>query len=130
MLDTLCSRLFIPDMILHIPTKAILRRSPLTKINFLLCCSYMRDKDEYIAFVRNASIILYSIKCIYAHSRKCTYSIIEKDDALDKIIRRNAVYLLARTLQEHRLDYGVAEFAPILLNLWKTRERLIQILVQ
>ena len=123
LLDTLCSR-SIPDMILHIPTKAILGRAfTIAKINFFIMLWYIaRDKDEYIAFVETLlSCIASNVFMLTAEE---VYTSIIEDDALDKIIRHNAVYLLARTW-EHRLDYGVAEFAPILLNLWKARERLI-----
>ncbi|MBP6290700.1 MAG: hypothetical protein KA407_03560, partial [Spirochaetes bacterium] len=52
LLDTLCSR-SMPDMILHIPTKAILGRAfTIAKINFFIMLWYIaRDKDEYTAFV-------------------------------------------------------------------------------
>ncbi len=123
LLDTLCSR-SIPDMILHIPTKAILGRAfTIAKINFFIMLWYIvREKDEYISFL---DILLSCIASnVFMLTAEEVYTSIIEDDTLALNIRHNAAYLLARTW-EHRLDYGVAEFAPILLNLWKARERLI-----
>ncbi|MCX8123785.1 MAG: hypothetical protein N3F66_06435 [Spirochaetes bacterium] len=123
LLDKLCSK-SIPDMILHIPTKAILGRAfTIAKINFFIMLWYIiRDKQEYVSFL---DMLLSCIASnVFMLTAEEVYTSIIEDDALSQNIRHNAAYLLARTW-EHRLDYGVAEFAPILLNLWKARERLI-----
>lgn len=123
LLEKLCSK-SIPDMILHIPTKAILGRAfTIAKINFFIMLWYIiRDKEEYISFL---DILLSCIASnVFMLTAEEVYTSIIEDDTLVLNIRHNAAFLLARTW-EHRLDYGVAEFAPILLNLWKARERLI-----
>ena len=123
LLDKLCSK-SIPDMILHLPTKAILGRAfTIAKINFFIMLWYIvKDKNEYVSFV---DVLLSCIASnVFMLTAEEVYTSIIEDDTLARNIRHNAAYLLARTW-EHRLDYGVAEFAPILLNLWKARERLI-----
>jgi len=123
LLDKLCSK-SIPDMILHIPTKAILGRAfTIAKINFFIMLWYIiRERDEYVSFI---DLLLTCIASnVFMLTAEEVYTSIIEDDQLALNIRHNAAYLLARTW-EHRLDYGVAEFAPILLNLWKARERLI-----
>ncbi len=114
----------VPDMILHIPTKAILGRGySIAKINFFIMLKYivceiegMRSHVETLNAMIAANVFGITAEEVYI-------SIIE-DMSTAAHIRSNAAYLLAHTW-EYRLGYEVREFAPILGAVWKAREKLI-----
>ncbi len=123
LVETLC-RDDIPDMILHIPTKAVLGRSySIAKINFLNMLRYIvRDVADLAQFEEKVlNLIAHNVFTIMAEE---VYISIIENDASPEPMRSNAAYLLARTW-EYRLDSGVREFAPILRGVWRAREKLI-----
>ncbi len=123
LVETLC-RDDIPDMILHIPTKAVLGRSySIAKINFLNMLRYIvRDVADLAHFeAKVLHLIAHNVFTIMAEE---VYISIIENAASPERLRANAAYLLARTW-EYRLDSGVREFAPILQGVWSAREKLI-----
>jgi len=123
LVETLC-RDDIPDMILHIPTKAVLGRSySIAKINFLNMLRYIvKDVPDLMTLeTRVLHLIAHNVFTIMAE--EVFISIIEHVST-PEALRSKAAYLLARTW-EFRLDSGVREFAPILQGIWRAREKLI-----
>jgi hypothetical protein len=123
LVETLC-RDDIPDMILHIPTKAVLGRSySIAKINFLNMLRYIvRDVADLSPLEEKVlHLIAHNVFTIMAEE---VYISIIENAASPELLRSNAAYLLARTW-EYRLDSGVREFAPILQGVWSAREKLL-----
>lgn len=123
LIDRLCQR-EIHDMILHIPTKAILGRGfSIAKINFFLMLSYvmreMKDPGGYAPVL--LSLVAENVSSITAEE---VYISILEDMSISKDVRGRAVNLLAHTW-EYRLGDGVKEFAPILRKLWSARGKLV-----
>ncbi|HSV97815.1 MAG TPA: hypothetical protein VLM75_12905 [Spirochaetota bacterium] len=123
LVETLC-RDDIPDMILHIPTKAVLGRSySIAKINFLNMLRYIvRDVADLSPFEEKVlHLIAHNVFTIMAEE---VYISIIENAASPERLRSKAAHLLARTW-EYRLDSGVREFEPILRGAWRAREKLI-----
>lgn len=123
LVETLC-RDDIPDMILHIPTKAVLGRSySIAKINFLNMLRYLVRDVPDLSPLESKVLHLIAHNVFTIMAEEVFISIIEKAASPDTL-RAKAAYLLARTW-EYRLDSGVREFAPILQGIWRAREKLI-----
>lgn len=123
LLQNLCTRA-IPDMILHIPTKAILGRAySIAKINFFIMMRYIIEDIEELSD-RTSQVLSIIGNNVFVLTAEEVFTSIVEDFSSPEHIRHNAAYLLAHTW-EYRLDYGVREFAPILQNLWRAREKLI-----
>ncbi len=123
LLESLCTRA-IPDMILHIPTKAILGRAySIAKINFFIMMRYIIEDIEELSD-RTSQVLSIIGNNVFVLTAEEVFTSIVEDFSSPEHIRHNAAYLLAHTW-EYRLDYGVREFAPILQNLWRAREKLI-----
>ncbi len=125
LIDMLCMK-EDPDLILHIPTKALVGKGFLiAKINFFYMFLYLA---KGIGDSREIQDVLHELKMIISNniftlmSEEVFLSIIE-DRKNSMHIRTNAGYLLAN-IWEYRLDHGIREFAPILSNIWKAREQL------
>lgn len=123
LLDSLCTRA-IPDMILHIPTKAILGRAySIAKINFFIMIRYIIEDISELSD-KTLPVLDIIASNVFVLTAEEVFTSIVEDFSSPQHIRHNAAYLLAHTW-EYRLDYGVKEFAPILQNLWRAREKLI-----
>ncbi len=123
LINSICER-EVPDMILRIPTKAILGRAyTIAKINFLLMLHYIiRKIPELIRY--NEPINSLIANNVFTMTAEEVYLSIVEDLSISQHIRHNAANLIAHNW-EYRLDCGVREFAPILQNLWRARYRMI-----
>jgi hypothetical protein len=123
LIESLCQR-EVPDMILHIPTKAILGRGfSIAKINFIIMLRYLIGETAELA-AYGPEILSHISHNVFTLTAEEVYISILEDISIPRHIRSNAVFLLAHTW-EYRLGYGVREFAPILQSIWKAREKLI-----
>lgn len=122
LIDMLCMK-EDPDLILHIPTKALVGKGFLiAKINFFFMLYYlagesgeMKDHQPAIKNIVSGNIFTLMAEEVYL-------AIID-DRSNSMHVRSNAAYLLAN-IWEYRLDHGIREFAPLLSSLWRARERL------
>ncbi|HDP79357.1 MAG TPA: hypothetical protein ENN21_00785 [Spirochaetes bacterium] len=123
LIESLCQGI-VPDMILHIPTKAILGRGfSIAKINFLMMLRYVvQDHSELGPWERR--LLSRISQNVFTLTAEEVYQTLIEDITVPRHVRYNAAYLLAHTW-EYRLGYGVPEFAPILLALWRARSKLI-----
>ena len=123
LITSICER-EVPDMILRIPTKAILGRAyTIAKINFLLMLNYIsRNIPELTQY--NGTVKTLIANNVFTMTAEEVYLAIVEDLSISTHIRHNAANLIAHNW-EYRLDCGVKEFAPILQNLWRARNRLI-----
>lgn len=123
LINSICER-EVPDMILRVPTKAILGRAyTIAKINFLLMLNYIvKNIQELVQY--DDSIKALIANNVFTMTAEEVYLAIVEDMGINQHIRHNAANLLAHNW-EYRLDCGVREFAPILQNLWKARYRMI-----
>jgi hypothetical protein len=123
LITSICER-EVPDMILRIPTKAILGRAyTIAKINFLLMLNYISRNIPELARYDDTVKTLIANNVFTMTAEEVYLSIVE-DLSISTHIRHNAANLIAHNW-EYRLDCGVKEFAPILQNLWRARNRLI-----
>ena len=123
LITSICER-EVPDMILRIPTKAILGRAyTIAKINFLLMLNYISRNIPELAQYDDTVKTLIANNVFTMTAEEVYLSIVE-DLSISTHIRHNAANLIAHNW-EYRLDCGVKEFAPILQNLWRARNRLI-----
>ncbi len=122
LVETLCVK-DIMDLMLHIPTKALLGKGfAVAKVNFLLMLLYLARENR--SLLDNENEILEIItRNIYGIMAEDVYLSIISEKGISLHIRTNAGYNLAN-LWEHRIDCGVREFAPILGNLWSARKKL------
>ncbi|HPB83675.1 MAG TPA: hypothetical protein PK200_16655 [Spirochaetota bacterium] len=123
LITSICER-EVPDMILRIPTKAILGRAyTIAKINFLLMLNYIsRNIPELAQYDDTVKTLIANN--VFTMTAEEVYLAIVEDLSISTHIRHNAANLIAHNW-EYRLDCGVKEFAPILQNLWRARNRLI-----
>ncbi|MDY6932877.1 MAG: hypothetical protein SVZ03_01480 [Spirochaetota bacterium] len=123
LVESLCEKDELSIM-LHIPTKAVLGNGYLiAKINFFSMLIYLTNEIQGLEDIAAQIKSIISNNVFTIMSEEVFLSIIEDND-IPKHIRMNAGYLLAK-IWEYRLDHGVKEFAPILLNIWKAREKLM-----
>ncbi len=123
LIESLCRR-DVPDMILRIPTKAILGRGfSIAKINFLMMIRYVTEDFEELK-TEVPRLLAQLANNVFTLTAEEVYLSIIDDEMTSRHIRYNAAYLLAHTW-EYRIGYGVPEFAPILLSLWSARSKLI-----
>lgn len=115
---------WVPDMILHIPTKAVLGRGyTIAKINFFIMLRYIIRKTGRLAEYDGQALSLITGNVFTLTAEEVFISLIE-DMRIDEEVRFRAGFLVAH-LWEYRIDYGVREFSPILQSLWKSREKLV-----
>ncbi len=123
LIHALCTT-WVPDMVLHIPTKAVLGRGfTIAKINFFNMLKYMAASAGPLEKYRGRILEIIAINVFILTAEEVYISIIE-DMRIDEEVRHLAGYLTAH-IWEHRLGFGVKEFAPILQALWKSREKLV-----
>ncbi len=123
LVTALCEKA-VPDMILHIPTKAILGRGySIAKINFLIMLKYIVCDIEGLR-AHGPSLNAMIAGNVSGITAEEVYISILEDMSVPVHVRSNAAYLLAHTW-EYRLGYEVREFAPILGAIWRAREKLI-----
>ena len=121
--DTLVKTLQIrdtTDLVLHVPTKALLGKSLFfAKINFFYLLYYLADEeqDDRAEITEAISSTVFNLM-----AEEVFLSIISDRD-IPEHIRSNAGYLLAN-MWEYRMDHGVEEFAPVLNGIWKARRNL------
>jgi hypothetical protein len=109
-----------PDVILHIPTKALLGQGyTIAKINFFFMLLYLTRDISKGNSIENDIRATISNNVFTLMAEEVFLSII-KDSEISDQIRSNAGYLLAK-IWEYRLDHGVKEFAPLLSNIWRAR---------
>jgi hypothetical protein len=122
LVDTLCGD-DINDLLLHMPTKAILGKGfAVAKVNFFFLLLYISREKKPLQDLagRLGEIITRNIYAILAEE---VYLSIISDRDTPLHVRTNAAYNLVN-LWEHRIDCGVREFAPILGSLWSARKKL------
>jgi len=118
LVENLCNHREI-DFVLNTPTKAVLGRSfTVAKINFFLMLEYICRSSNGLCSMD------HDIKFMVTHNvfslmAEDVFTSIISDETLDIGERKEAAYLLAR-IWEFRIYKGVEEFAPILVNLWKS----------
>jgi hypothetical protein len=126
-IDSLIRKLcttWVPDMILHIPTKAVLGRGfSIAKINFFIMLRYVAREMERLKTFEDDILSLIAANVSALTAEEVFISIIE-DMRIAEEIRYRAGYQVAQ-IWEYRVQYGVREFAPILHTLWKSREKLV-----
>ncbi|HOO71055.1 MAG TPA: hypothetical protein PK926_04770 [Spirochaetota bacterium] len=111
------------DLILHIPTKALLGKGfSFAKINFFYMIYYLLQQETEETLFPSMVMDVISSNVFTLMAEEVFLSIIS-DRAIPEHIRRNAGYLLAN-IWEYRIDHGVSEFAPVLNNIWTARKRL------
>jgi hypothetical protein len=111
----------ITDLVLHIPTKALLGKGfTFAKINFFYMLYYLAGDREAGPEDGTAIMDVISANVFTLMGEEVFLSIIS-DHAIPQHIRTNAGYLLAN-IWEYRMDHGVAEFAPVLTAVWKARQ--------
>lgn len=114
------------DVRLHIPTKALLGNGYLiAKVNFFYMLLYLSEELPGVPEIKDLlkSFISSNISTLMAEE---VFLAIIEDGEIQLDIRMNAGYLLAN-IWEYRLDHGVKEFAPILSDMWKAREKLVPV---
>jgi len=122
LVNTLCLQ-DLMDLVFHIPTKAILGQSySLAKINFFYMLLYLTREIAAMRPMEEEIREIISINIFGIMAEDVFISIIS-DKTIPMHIRNNAGYLLA-SIWEHRVDYGVDEFAPALTNIWHAREKI------
>lgn len=125
-IDTLVDNLCVKDpmdLILHIPTKAILGQGfAVAKINLFFMLFYLvRDSEE---LKENKDRILEIINNnIFTLMAEEVFLSLISDKKVKLTVRTQAGYLLA-TVWEFRIDHGVKEFAPLLSNIWIARKKI------
>lgn len=113
----------IVDLIMHIPTKAILGQSyMIAKINFFFMIYYL-SRDISVLTPLEDTILDIVSRCVFSLMVEEVFLSIISDKKISMHIRNNAGYLLAN-IWEYRIDYGVKEFAPLLNTIWRARESL------
>lgn len=123
LIRNLCTT-WVPDMILHIPTKAVLGRGfSIAKINFFIMLRYITREIERLSEFEDEILSHIAGNVSSLTAEEVFISIIE-DMRIAEDVRFRAGYQVAR-IWEYRVDYGVREFAPILNTLWKSREKLV-----
>ncbi len=111
------------DFLLHTPTKALLGKGfSVAKINFFFMVLYISRESGELKDLEDDiyKIITDNIFMIMAEE---VFIAIISDKDIPHHIRTNAGYLLAQ-VWEHRIDYGVKEFAPILTTIWNARKEM------
>lgn len=113
----------VMDLLLHVPTKALLGKSfSIAKINFFYMIYYITQEhvqvDSLLDLIMDA--ISSSVFTIMAEE---VFLAILLDRKIAKHIKNNAGYLLVN-IWEYRIDHGVTEFAPVLNKIWQTRKEL------
>ena len=123
LIEKLCTS-WVPDMVLHIPTKAILGRGyTIAKINFFIMLRYIVQEIDGLKQMEVDLLSIISTNVFTLTAEEVFITIIE-DMRLPREVRYRAAGFIAQ-IWEHRIDYGVREFAPILQQLWKSREKLV-----
>ncbi|MCP4132416.1 MAG: hypothetical protein GY754_15700 [bacterium] len=123
LVDNLCLK-DVMDLILHIPTKAILGQSfSIAKINFFLMLKYLR-KEVADLEVSDESIRKIVSNNVFTLMAEEVFIAIISDKKIPFPIRTKAGYLLAQ-IWEYRIDHGVKDFAPMLTDIWSKREQLV-----
>ncbi len=122
LVENLCVKDF-NDILLHIPTKAILGKSfTIAKLNFFLMQHYLtKDVLKLERLTKEIQeIISENVFILMAEE---VFLAIIADREISIHTRTNAAFLLTK-IWENRIYAGVDEFAPILNNIWKAREKL------
>ena len=123
LIEKLCTS-WVPDMVLHIPTKAILGRGyTIAKMNFFIMLRYIVQEIEGLAELEDNLLAIIANNVFTITAEEVFITIIE-DMKIPEEVRYRAGRFIVR-IWEHRVDYGVREFAPILQQLWKSREKLV-----
>ena len=122
LVETLCVR-DIMDLLLHVPTKAILGKGySVAKVNLFFMLLYLSREEPSLRRLEDG-IIDIATRNVYGVMAEEVYLSLIADREIPLHVRTNAAYNLAR-IWEHRIDCGVKEFAPILGNLWGARKKL------
>ncbi len=111
------------DFLLHTPTKALLGKGfSVAKINFFFMLFYISNESHELKDLKEEIFSIVSDNVFMIMAEEVYISIIS-DKEIPHHIRTNAGYLLAQ-IWEHRIDYGVREFAPILTKIWNARKEM------
>ncbi len=123
LVKTLCSSRNL-DLILHIPTKAVLGKSfTIAKINFFLMLSYIcRDTEELVKYYTPVNQIVS--QNIFEIMSEDVFISIVSDMDITTTIRETAGLLLTR-IWENRIYMGLNNFTPILTELWEKRKSFL-----
>lgn len=114
------------DIDFQIPTKAILGKSfSVAKINFFFLLLYLyqahgneKNDDQFENSIKK--LINNHIFSIMAEE---VFMSIVTDGNLNRDLRSSAAFLLAN-IWEYRIDHGVKEYVPILIDIWTIRKEL------
>lgn len=124
--DTLIKNLCTSDnfnFILNTPTKAILGRGfTIAKINFFFLLLYICSELEQLNEKKNLILHVISLN-IFSVTAEDVFISLVADQDLSPDIKKGAAILLAK-IWEYRIYKGVEEFAPILTELWRSRNEL------
>lgn len=113
----------VVDLLLHVPTKALLGKSfSIAKINFLYMIYYIIREHVKVDSLQDLIMDAISRSVFIVMAEEVFLSIL-LDRKIAKHIRNNAGYLLVN-IWEYRIDHGVSEFAPVLIKVWQTRKSL------
>lgn len=122
LVETLCVR-DVMDLLLHVPTKAILGKGySVAKVNLFFMLLYLSREEPSLNELENG-IIEIATRNVYGVMAEEVYQALIGDRNISLHIRTNAAYNLAQ-IWEHRIDCGVREFSPILGNIWSARKKL------
>jgi len=123
LIDNLCITDTV-DLIMHVPTKAILGRSfSIAKINFFLLLLYLTREIQGLNNIEERIIEIISVN-IYSLMAEEVFISILSDKKIPRKIRNDSAFLLAN-IWEYRIDHGVKNFVPILNNIWAKRKDFI-----
>lgn len=124
--DTLVDNLQVhdvTDLLLHVPTKALLGKGFSTaKINFFYMIYYIVREHVKVDSLQDLIMDAISNSVFTIMAEEVFLSIL-MDREIAKHIRNNAGYLLVN-IWEYRIDHGVSEFAPVLIKIWETRKTI------
>jgi len=124
--DTLVDTLQFHDMmdlVLYIPTKALLGKSfSFAKINFFYMIYYIAREHPGLGDHEDRILDIISGNIFTVMAEEVFLSIIS-DKKISKHVRSNAGYLLAN-IWEYRMGHGVSRFAPVLNKVWEARKAM------
>lgn len=122
LVESLCAG-EIKDLLLHMPTKAILGKGfAVAKVNFFFMLLYL-SRERSTLKEQSGRLLEIITRNIYGIMAEEVYLSIISEGGVPPQVKSNAAYNLAN-LWEHRIDCGVREFAPILGSLWSARKKL------